>query len=197
MRAMTRYRESVRSLLTERILDAAYELAAAGGWDRVRMTHIATTAGVSRQTVYTEFGNKTAIGESLLMREVERFLLGIQQQLLDHPDDFRAAIAAAVEFTLRNAAENPLLKGVLTTARGGGEDLLPLLTSRSEPLIDTATTMLTEHIAQVWPAIDPESRALAIETLVRVTVSHIVQPTTPPDQTAQRVAEAITRIARG
>ncbi|MEV4431026.1 TetR/AcrR family transcriptional regulator [Streptomyces sp. R-07] len=76
------------------------------------MTHIATTAGVSRQTVYTEYGTKTAIGEALVMREVERFLLGIQEQLLAHPDDLTAAITAGTEYTLRTAADNPLLKAI-------------------------------------------------------------------------------------
>ncbi|MFD1662522.1 TetR family transcriptional regulator [Streptomyces caeni] len=192
---MTRYRESVRSLLKERILDAAYERVAAEGWDRLKMTHIATTAGVSRQTVYTEYGSKGAIGQALVMREVERFLTGIQDQLLAHPDDMKAAVTAAIGYTLRTAADNPLLKAILTSPRGGEGDLLAHLTTRSEPLLETATTMLTAYAAEVWSDIDARSRDLAIEAVVRLTVSHLVQPVLPPDLTAERIAEITMRVA--
>ncbi|WP_030661634.1 TetR family transcriptional regulator [Streptomyces cellulosae] len=191
---MTRYRESVRSLLKERILDAAYERVSAEGWDRLKMTHIATAAGVSRQTVYTEYGSKAAIGQALVMREVERFLTGIQDQLLAHPDDMRAAITAAIGYTLRTAADNPLLKAILTSSRGGDEDLLAHLTTRSEPLLDTAITMLTAYAAEVWPDIDAHSRDLAVESVVRLTVSHLVQPALPPDLSAERIAEITMRV---
>ncbi|MFJ5999714.1 TetR family transcriptional regulator [Streptomyces sp. NPDC092370] len=193
---MTRYRESVRSMLKERILDAAYERVAAEGWDRLKMTHIATTAGVSRQTVYTEYGSKAAIGQALVMREVERFLTGIQDQLLAHPRDMRAAITAAIGYTLRTAADNPLLKAILTGSRGGDEDLLTHLTTRSEPLLDTAISMLTAHLAEVWPEIDADSRGLAVEAGVRLTVSHLVQPVLPPDLSAERIAEITMRVAQ-
>lgn len=193
--AMTRYRESVRSLLRERLLDAAYGLVTDAGWDKLRMAHIATTAGVSRQTVYTEFGTKDAIGQALVMREVERFLLGIEEQLDAHREDPQDAVEAAVRFTLDTAADNPLLKSILTSSRGGEDDLIAHLTTRSEPLLTTATTMLDAYAAEAWPHVDAESRALALETVVRLAVSHIVQPSAPTDATAARLARILARIA--
>jgi AcrR family transcriptional regulator len=192
---MTRYRESVRSLLRERLLEGAYELVTAAGWDKLRMTHIATTAGVSRQTVYTEFGTKDAIGQALVLREVERFLLGIQEQLDAHRDDPQDAVEAAVRFTLNTAADNPLLKSILTSSRGGEDDLIAHLTTRSEPLLDTAAAMLDGYAAEAWPHIDAESRDLAMETVVRLAVSHIVQPIAPAHATAARLARILARIA--
>ncbi|WP_153540029.1 TetR family transcriptional regulator [Actinomadura macrotermitis] len=192
---MTRYRESVRSLLHERLLDAAYDLVTAGGWDKLRMAHIAATAGVSRQTLYTEFGTKDAIGQALVMREVERFLLGVQERLDAHRADLRDAVEAGVRFTLEAAADNPLLKSILTSSRGGDDDLLAHLTTRSEPLLDTATAMLEAYGAEAWPEVDADARALAIETVVRLTVSHIVQPVGPADVTARRLGLVLARIA--
>lgn len=194
---MSRYRESVRSLLRERLLDAAYELVAAGGWEKVRMTHVATTAGVSRQTVYTEFGTKAAIGEALVMREVERFLLGIQEELDGSGGDLERGVAAGVGYTLRTAADNPLLKNVLTSARDEGGGLLAMLTTRSGPLLESATRMLDAYAADAWPSVDPESRSLAIETVVRLTVSHVVQPVASADESARRIAKITVRVAKG
>ncbi|MGW5029200.1 TetR/AcrR family transcriptional regulator, partial [Streptomyces albidoflavus] len=96
---MVRFRETVRSLLRERLLDAAYELVAEKGFERLRMSQLAVAVGVSRQTVYNELGSKDAVGEALFQREVERCMLGIEQRLDQHRDDLRAAVAEAVEFT--------------------------------------------------------------------------------------------------
>lgn len=192
---MTRFRESVRSLLRERLLDAAYQAVTASGWPKVRMAQIAEGAGVSRQTVYTEFGSKDKLGQALVMREVERFLLGIQEQLDAHREDMQGAVAAAVRFTLDRAGDNPLLKSVLVGARGGQDDLMAFLTTRSEPLLETASTMLTAYAEEAWPFIDAFSRGLAVEAVVRMTVSHIVQPVATSEVTAARIAESVARIA--
>ncbi|MBC7273056.1 TetR family transcriptional regulator [Streptomyces albogriseolus] len=193
---MKTFRAAVRSLLREQVLDAAYEQVAAFGWDKIRLAVIARNAGVSRQAVYNEFGSKDAIGLALVEREAERFLVGIQEQLDAHRDDLDRAIAAGVDFTLREAADNPLIKAILTASRGGEDTLLAYLTTRPEPVFNTAIAMLDAYVADAWPDIDPESRNLAVEAVVRLTVSHMVQPTSPHDETAQRIADIVTRTAR-
>ena len=168
---MTPYRQSVRSLLRERLLDAAYDLVAADGWAKMRMTRLANAAGVSRQTVYTEFGSRDAIGEALVLREEERFLNGLREELDADIGDLRAAVAAGARFMLRQAAENHLIKTILTSTHNGNEELLALLTTRSDRLVRTAEMWLDAYVAETWPMIDPASRSLAIETAVRLTIS--------------------------
>ncbi|MFF0427698.1 MULTISPECIES: TetR family transcriptional regulator [unclassified Streptomyces] len=192
---MTRFRESVRSLLREQVLDAAYRLVAADGWGGLRMAGIARAAGISRQTLYNEFGSKEAIGQALVQRELEGFLLGIQRELDAHRGQLEAAAAAGVGYTLQQAVDNPLIKGVLLAARGGEDDLLAYLTTRPEPVFGTAMTMLDAYATEAWPDVDEESRGLAVETIVRLTVSHIVQPVGPPEESARRIARITARIA--
>ncbi|MFC9793541.1 TetR family transcriptional regulator [Streptomyces sp. NPDC127584] len=192
---MTRFRESVRSLLRERVLDAAHRLVADDGWSGLRMTSVARAAGVSRQTLYNEFGAKEAVGGALVRRELERFLVGIQGELDAHRGDVRAAAAAGVGYTLRQAADNPLVKGVLLADRGGEDDLLQYLTTRPEPVFGTAMAMLDAYASEAWPEVDEESRGLAVEVIVRLTVSHIVQPVAPPEESARRIAAITERIA--
>ncbi|MCZ0981757.1 TetR family transcriptional regulator [Streptomyces diastatochromogenes] len=192
---MTRFRESVRSLLREQVLDAAYGLVAADGWGGLRMAGIARAAGISRQTLYNEFGSKEAIGKALVQRELEAFLLGIQRELDAHRGQLEAAAAAGVGYTLQQAVDNPLVKGVLLAARGGEDDLLAYLTTRPEPVFGTAMTMLDAYATEAWPDVDAESRGLAVETIVRLTVSHIVQPVGPPEESARRIARITARIA--
>ncbi|MFE5732657.1 TetR family transcriptional regulator [Streptomyces sp. NPDC056528] len=192
---MTRFRESVRSLLREQVLDAAYRLVAAEGWNGLRMTSIARAAGISRQTLYNEFGAKEAIGDALVQRELEGFLIGIERELDSHRGELEAAAAAGVGYTLQQTVDNPLIKSVLVAARGGEDDLLAYLTTRTEPVFGTAMAMLDAYAIEAWPEVDEESRGLAVETVVRLTVSHIVQPVASPAETAARIAGITARIA--
>ena len=52
------FRAEVQGMLRERLLDAAYEMLEASGWSSVTMSKLATTVGVSRQTVHTELGTR-------------------------------------------------------------------------------------------------------------------------------------------
>jgi AcrR family transcriptional regulator len=183
-------------LLREQVLNAAFDLVAAEGWGGLRLAAVARAAGISRQTLYNEFGSKQAVGRALAEREAERFLLGVQQELDAHQDDLMAAAEAGVGYTLRQAADNPLIKSIVTSARGTDDGLLAYLTTRPEPVFNTAATMLDAYAADTWPDVDAASRSLAVETIVRLTMSHIIQPGGSPEQSARRIAEITARIAR-
>lgn len=191
----TRFRQTVRSVLREQVLEAAYAQVAAGGWGKLGIAGLARAVGVSRQTVYNEFGTKDAIGLALAEREAERFMVGIVQELDAHRGDLRDAATAGVGFVLRQASDNPLIKAVLTAARGGDDELLAYLTTRHDPVFDTAMALLDAYAQDAWPEVDAESRSLAVETIVRLTVSHIVQPLGAPEESAARIAAITTRIA--
>ena len=109
--------------LRDDLLDAAAELIAQRGYKGVRMQDIADANGVSRQTVYNEFGYRMSLTQALMLRDHERYLDGVDDALSSH-DDLHEAVAAAVSFSLRTAADDPLKKAILTGA--GSEDLLPL-----------------------------------------------------------------------
>src|ERR1700742_4050050 len=97
------------------LLDAAYDVAVAGNWQNARMLDVAAAAGVSRQTLYNEFGSKDSVAQALAMRVATRFIEGTNRFLDEvHPDRPVEAVAAATEWTIREAANNPLLKAVLT-----------------------------------------------------------------------------------
>lgn len=191
------FRDSVRSLLREHLLDAASQALVDGGWANLKMADIARTVGVSRQTVYNEFGNKSALGEALAMREAERFLTQIAEQLAREPDDFAKSVYTAVEFTMRAAAENPLLRAVLTATRGGATELLPFVTSRSEPILLSAKAVLQRYFDEHGPdtALADAERGFLIESIVRLVVSHVVMPLASPEEVAENIAWLATRVA--
>src|SRR5271166_3307925 len=60
------FQAEVRQLLRARVLDAAYALVCAEGWQAVNMSSIAATVGISRQVLYKEIGAKQALGQALV-----------------------------------------------------------------------------------------------------------------------------------
>lgn len=183
---MTTERRSLRDAL----LDAFAELLTLRGYRGVRMQDVADAVGVSRQTVYNEFGDKWRLAQALVIRHNEQYLDGIDQVLSRH-DDLYSAVAAAVVFTLETSADDPIEKAVLTGT--GGEELLPLLTTQAEPVLFVARTRLIEHVAAQWPRLDRRALAEVADAAIRLTMSHMLLPSDPPEQVARRIARMVTR----
>ncbi|WCN82795.1 TetR/AcrR family transcriptional regulator [Micromonospora sp. LH3U1] len=186
--------DSPRQRLRDTIVDAARARTIAAGWDAVRMGGVATTAGVSRQTVYNEFGSKAGLAEALARAEVDRFVGDVRAALLAHGTDVRAGAYAAIAHTLAAAADNPLVKAILTSARGGSDELLPYLTTRAEVVLTEASGALIEWAGDHLPGADAAALAFAADTIVRLVVSHIVLPQDPIEQTATALADLAVRL---
>jgi AcrR family transcriptional regulator len=176
------------------LLDAAYDAAVAGDWAHTRMADVARAAGVSRQTLYNEFGSKDALAQALALREAERFIAGTEAALEEaHPDDPIQAVAAAALYTLQTAADNPLLKAALVDDSGG---LLPFLTTRGEPVIAAARASFENYYSTHWPSLTKRDITLAAETIVRLTISYLVLPSDTPDASAEAIAARLADLAR-
>jgi AcrR family transcriptional regulator len=153
------------------------------------MSDVAAAAGVSRQTLYKEFGNRNEFGLALVINEGERFLAEVEAAVLAHTDDPRAAINAALELFLRSAGEDPLMRILLSDDGTGG--LLPFVTTQGVPVVQWATARLAAVIEQGWPqAPKPDVRLLS-EALVRLAISYITTPSESPHDTAAAVADLL------
>ena len=177
------------------LLDAAYDAAVSGDWARTRMVDVARAAGVSRQTLYNEFGTKDALAQAMAMREIQRFIEGTERALDEtHPDDPIQAVAAAALFTLQRAADNPLLKAALTDDTSG---LLSFLTSRGEPALAAARASFENYYSTHWPDLSREAITVAAETIVRLTISYLTVPAdVPAEAVAQRMSDLARRLLR-
>ncbi|MGS2614715.1 TetR family transcriptional regulator [Micromonospora sp. LZ34] len=191
---MNEVRDAGRQRLRDHIVVAARALTVDRGWDSVRMGAVATAAGVSRQTVYNEFGSKGGLAEVLARREVDRFVADVRAALDAHGTDVRAGAYAAIAHTLAEAAANPLIKAILTSARGGSDELLPYLTTRSGLVLTEATGALLDWVATLMPGADPVALGFAADTVVRLVVSHIVLPGAPVEQTARSLADLAVHL---
>ncbi|MEV6645331.1 TetR family transcriptional regulator [Amycolatopsis sp. NPDC051371] len=184
---MTSFTDRTKASLREALLDAAADLLPEGGYAGLRMADVATRAGVSRQTVYNEFGNKAALTQAVALRTASEFLDGIRQRF-ETADGLLAGIHHAVVYTIEHARENRLVAAALGTE--AGEDLLPLLTTRGEPILTAAADLAAEQYREFEPGLSTESAALLAETVVRLSLSHLVLPT----HSATEAADAVTAV---
>ncbi|WP_189962727.1 TetR/AcrR family transcriptional regulator [Streptomyces violascens] len=69
----------------ESLLDAALSALAGLPWSGVRMVDVASAAGVSRQTLYNEFGSKDGLARALVRREADVYLRGVDRALAESP----------------------------------------------------------------------------------------------------------------
>ena len=174
--------------LRDRLIDAAGRLTTAHGWAKVTMARLADEVGVSRQTVYNEIGTKSDLAEAMVLRELDRFLAGVVRAFDEHPDDLIAAIRDSAHRVLTYAQNNALLHAVVSATHGADTELLPLLTTHAESLLGGARFVVGERLAAYDVPLPPDKLEVGIDMVVRLVLSHIMQPSGDPAETADAIA---------
>ncbi len=192
--ARANYAEQARELLRERLLVAADDLLVDRDWAAITMADIAGGAGVSRQTLYNEFGSRQEFAQAYVLREADRFIAILERAIAAHPDDRDAALAAALGGVLHEAVENALVRAIRAEAATGG--LLTLVTTRGAPVVSAATDRLTAFFITAWPQLPEERARIAADCAARLAISHILLPTSSPDDTAASIASMLAPYLR-
>ncbi|MEC3976470.1 TetR/AcrR family transcriptional regulator [Amycolatopsis sp. H20-H5] len=180
------FAEAAKVLLRETLLDAAGELLRTRSWQDLKMADIAATAGVSRQTLYKEFGSRQGFAQVYILREADVFLSAVERAVAANRADPRRALAAAIEVFLTAAAEEPLIKAIV--AGDDSDGLLSLVTNHAGPVLAGATERLTGYLIGLWPGSAPSSLALVAQYLVRLGISHAASPQGTPAETGAEMA---------
>ncbi len=113
----------------ESLLDAAFTALVRRPWSTVRMVDVAAVAGVSRQTLYNEFGSKEGLARALVRREADGYLAGVERALAT-PVDSRERLAVTAEWTVAASRSNLLVRAMLT---GCWSERLPAPTLSAVP----------------------------------------------------------------
>jgi AcrR family transcriptional regulator len=174
------------------LLDAAYDAAVTTGWQRARMADVAAAAGVSRQTLYDQFGSREGVALHLALRETQRFLDGVERAMDRHEGDVVEAFEAAAAFALKQADSNPLIRSILT--EDGEAGLLPYMTTRAQPLVEASRQRLVGYLHAHWPEIDADHASEVGEVVTRLTLSYIVLPGPAPAAAATRIAAVAANV---
>lgn len=189
------FRARVHAMLRTTILDSARRLAIERDWADVRIADIAEEVGVSRQTIYNEYGAKEALGMALFSREVDeqgaRLVAGVA-----NARDFRSAVHGTIQQALDMAREHPVVQRILKSASNGGSPyLLALLTTRADLIVVPMRTALAAAFLERFPGPDPERAELLTDLMIRATLSQVVLPSDlPEDRVVATIVDMVASV---
>ena len=178
---------------SQRILDAALDVAAASGIRHLTIDDVATRAGVGRVTVYRKFGDRQRLIEALGVREARRCIAALDEATT--PDQPIAdQVADGFVAGLRLIRRHPLLSRLVTHEPAS---LLDALTNPRTALFPLARAYVAGRLAAAQQAgarsdLDLEQVA---EAFLRVTVSFALIPETAlPLDDEQAARDAARRL---
>jgi TetR/AcrR family transcriptional regulator, cholesterol catabolism regulator len=155
--AMTRNQAARR----ERVIRAARELAAEGGYDAVQMRDVAARGEVALGTIYRYFPSKDA----LLLAVMVQWLGDLEAGVSDHPplgDTTVDRIMDVLGRALRTMDRRPKLTAAVIGAMTAGDPA-------SVGAIGDATTAMARVMASAFPPdVDPDREARAAKVLGHV-----------------------------
>jgi AcrR family transcriptional regulator len=176
------YPAAARTLLRDTIITAVDDLVRARGWSATTMSDVAAAAGVSRQTLYNEFGSRTALVEAYVTREIETLVAEVTHAVRANADDAHRALRTAFELFLELASDEPVIQVIASDADGG--ELHRLLAAVGQSIAGERIALL---ITGVWPQVGEADARLLAESLVRLAISHALLPAPDPAATAEGI----------
>ncbi|MGI5216546.1 TetR/AcrR family transcriptional regulator [Nocardia sp. CA-290969] len=181
---------SARELLRTAILDAMRDLLGQRDWSKITLTEVAAGAGVSRQTLYNEFGSRQGLAEAYAIRLADDLVDHVETALAANIGDADASIRDGLASYFRDAAQDPLVRSLLL-----GEvklDLLRLITLDAGPLIGHATERLSGVMQRSWIAPTPDQADTFAHALVRLAISYIPTPPGPEHDAPAELARVFS-----
>jgi AcrR family transcriptional regulator len=183
----------------ERLLDAAQAMIEDTGWSSVTMARIGEAAGVSRQTVYNEFGTKHGLAEQLALRELARFL-DVVRERMTRETDIISGIRSACEGVLLMGEQSLLVRTIVGSLPGEHDtDFLTILTTESGQIVESAILVVKQCVIDLYPPtpLTDEELEVAVEVVVRLVLSAITRPSKPAREAAHDIGWVVGLALEG
>ena len=186
---MTRPREAPRDL----VLDAMRQELLNKDWSAITLTDVARTAGVSRQTIYNEFGSRQGLAQAYALRLADRLVDEIDVSITANVGDVYGAFLSGFRNFFIASAADPLVISLLTGA--AKPDLLQLITTDSGPLITRASTRLAHAFTTTWLQTDDDAAGVLARAVARLCLSYVSMPPEADHDVAADLARLISPFA--
>lgn len=186
------YAEASRALLRDSVLDAMREELLTKDWSAVTLSDVARTAGISRQTIYNEFGSRQGLAQGYALRLADRMVDHIDDAIAGNREDVHAAFLAGFRIFLTESASDPLVISLLTGV--AKPDLLQIITTHSAPIITRAAQRLAEALRHNWPNAREEDAGVLARAIVRLALSYVSMPIDPGSAADHDIAADLARL---
>ena len=187
------YAEASRVLLRDSILDGMREELLTRDWSAITLSHVAKAAGISRQTIYNEFGSRHGLAQAYALRLADRLVDQIDDAIQGNEGDVHAAFLQGFRDFFAESAADPLVISLLT-----GDvkpDLLQLITTDSGPIITHCSHRLTSTFVDSWVKCSDEDAGVLARAIVRLAMSYVSMPPEADHDVARDLARLMTPFA--
>jgi AcrR family transcriptional regulator len=187
------YAEASRVLLRDSILDGMRDQLLTRDWSAITLSHVAKAAGISRQTIYNEFGSRQGLAQAYALRLADRLVDQIDDAVEGNAGDVYAAFLQGFGDFFTESAADPLVISLLT-----GDikpDLLQLITTDSGPIITHCSGRLTSTFVDSWVKCSDEDAGILARAIVRLAMSYISMPPEADHDVAADLARLLTPAA--
>jgi AcrR family transcriptional regulator len=174
------YAQAARSLLRESVLTAVDELVTHDGWAATSIERVAKAVGISRQTVYNEFGSRQSLAEAYILHRLDALLAGVDE-VVRESDDLEEGMRAGIT-RFFDMVDEPLIRTVLSGS-GDRSGLTALLRQVNEH----TTVHLADLIRSIRPNISVEDAVILADSVARLAVAHALAPTLDPKVAVDRM----------
>ena len=187
------YAEASRVLLRDSILDGMRDLLLTRDWSAITLSHVAQAAGISRQTIYNEFGSRQGLAEGYAMRLADRLVDAVDEAINHNVGQVHAAFLEGFRAFFVESAADPLVISLLTGA--SKPDLLQIITTGSGPIIARCSERLTGTCQHSWMKASDEDAGVLARAIVRLAMSYVSMPPEADHDVAGDLARLMTPFA--
>jgi AcrR family transcriptional regulator len=187
------YAEASRVLLRDSVLDAMRDLLLTRDWSAITLSDVAHAAGISRQTIYNEFGSRQGLARGYALRLADRLVDTVHAALDANVGEIYEAFLQGFRSFFSESASDPLVISLLTGV--AKPDLLQIITTDSAPIITRASQRLTSALTQSWVAASDEDAGVLARAIVRVALSYVSMPPEADHDVARDLARLLTPFA--
>ncbi len=184
------YAEASRALLRDSVLDAMRELLTRRDWSSITLAAVAAAAGVSRQTIYNEFGSRQGLAQGYAIRLADRLVDAVERAMSDNVGDIHAALLEGFRSFFSESAADPLVISLLTGA--AKPDLLQIITIDSGPIITRCSARLTTSFMHSWVKVSEDDAGILARAVVRLAISYVSMPPEADHDVAADLARLFT-----
>ena len=182
-----------RQLLRDTVLDAMRARLLDRDWSAVTLADIAATAGVSRQSIYNEFGSRRGLAQGYAMRLADRLVDNVSEAIEGNVGDPHGAFLSGFRAFFAESAADPLVISLLSGA--AKPDLLAIITTDSAPIITRCSARLAAAFTASWVHAPDADAGILARAVVRLAISYVSMPPESDHDVAADLARLMTPFA--
>lgn len=162
-------------------------------WSAITLSDVAKAAGISRQTIYNEFGSRQGLAEGYALRLADRLVDAVHIAIETNVGDVYAAFLQGFRAFFTESAADPLVISLLTGSTK--PDLLQIITTGSGPIISRCSERLTSTFRHSWVKCSDEDAGVLARAIVRLAMSYVSMPPEADHDVAGDLARLMTPFA--